>query len=279
MPSLTYRNDVFIFVLAAYLPAFAIAIRLTFLHGVSRTAGWRFLIMFTLARLLSACFQLATIGYPDNDSLYAGYVVLLNIALCPLELLTLSLLSRVLQSINKTQTTFLKINHIRVVQILVSISLLISIAGGVLTETNWGKTGVFNPSVVSKVGTAVFVVCFAMTIIITGMICKSMHAAEAKEKRLLLVVAISRPFMLVRVIYAAISNFRYTTTFSSLFGDVTILLVMVLIMELIVVVMYEAVGLTLERKPKQSRSSRAEMGSRNASSQHDTTEIQVQSEK
>ena len=81
-----YRNGVSILLLIFYLPALAIAILLTIRHGFSRSSGWRFMIIFSLARILSACFQLATINEPNNLSLYVGYSVLIGIAVSPIEL-------------------------------------------------------------------------------------------------------------------------------------------------------------------------------------------------
>ena len=81
-----YRNGVSILLLIFYLPALAIAILLTVRHGFSKSSGWRFMIVFTLVRVLCACLELATINQPRNVSLYIGYVVLIGIAVSPLEL-------------------------------------------------------------------------------------------------------------------------------------------------------------------------------------------------
>ena len=84
--AIDYRGGVSILLLIFYLPALAIAILLSVRHGFTKSACWRFMIIFTLARILSACFQLATINQPQNVSLYVGYSVLIGIAISPLEL-------------------------------------------------------------------------------------------------------------------------------------------------------------------------------------------------
>lgn len=81
-----YRNGVSILLLIFYIPALAIAVFLTIRHGFSKSSGWRFMIIFTLARILCASFQLATINQPKNVSLYIGYSVLIGVAVSPLEL-------------------------------------------------------------------------------------------------------------------------------------------------------------------------------------------------
>ena len=84
--AVNYRSGISILLLIFYLPALAIAILLTIRHGLRKSSGWRFMIIFTLARILCACFQLATINQPDNISLYIGYSVLIGVAVSPLEL-------------------------------------------------------------------------------------------------------------------------------------------------------------------------------------------------
>ena len=84
--AVNYRSGISILLLIFYLPAFAIAILLTIRNGLRKSSGWRFMIIFTLARILCACFQLASINRPNNISLYVGYSVLIGVAVSPLEL-------------------------------------------------------------------------------------------------------------------------------------------------------------------------------------------------
>lgn len=84
--TIDYRGGVSILLLIFYIPALATAILLSVRHGFTKSAGWRFMIIFTLARILSACFQLATVNQPQNISLYVGYSILIGIAVSPLEL-------------------------------------------------------------------------------------------------------------------------------------------------------------------------------------------------
>lgn len=91
-----YRQGVSIAVLIYYVPALIIAIFLSIRHGFRRASGWRFMIIFTLARVLGSCLELATITQPKNYSLYIGYATLINIALSPLELVAYGLMSRVI---------------------------------------------------------------------------------------------------------------------------------------------------------------------------------------
>lgn len=101
-----YRQSVSIAVLVLYVPALAIAIFLSIRHGFRSSSGWRFMIIFTLARVLGSCLELATISQPNNTSLYIGYATLINIALSPLELVAYGLLSRVITVGDLTPSSF-----------------------------------------------------------------------------------------------------------------------------------------------------------------------------
>ena len=79
----------------------------------------------------------------------------------------------------------------------------------------------------------------------------SISHAEPGEKRVLLAVAASSPFLLVRLIYASIYDYGLDYDFSALDGSVTVLLCMALLEEIAIVVMYEGVGVTLRKVPEQ----------------------------
>ena len=247
MTNIGYRNGVAIGELIVYLPAFAIAIFLVVRHGLSRSAGWRFLAIFTLARLLQACFQLATISQPNNVALYSGVFVLLNIAISPLQLTALGLLSRVLISINKTYQTILADNHIRIVTLINLVGLILIIVGGVESGNSYSKTGVYTPAIESKVGEAIFIFTFVAICVSTAILSSSISHAELGEKRILLAVTISLPFLLVRLVYACIQVYGHSEQFNSIEGNVTILLCMALLEELVVTYLYGLVGLTLKK--------------------------------
>ena len=68
---------------------------------------------------------------------------------------------------------------------------------------------------------------------------------ENGERRLVLAVAISIPFILVRLIYSAILSFAHNPRFSLIGGSVTINLVMAVLEEFVVIIVCLGVGLTL----------------------------------
>lgn len=143
-------------------------------------------------------------------------------------------------------------------QLLVTIGLVLGIVGGTFTEESWGSTGVFKPSTLSQVSVGLFIAAFVIIVIVTISLSRCMAYAGASEKRLLIAVGASLPFLLVRIVYSAISTFKYSTAFNSLEGNVTYLLSLVLITEFVVVVLYEGVGTTLVKAPKRLGSETSE---------------------
>jgi hypothetical protein len=249
--TLTYHNGVSIAEVIVYVPALAIAVFLSFRHGFGRSAGWFFLIIFTLARIIGSCMQLATISNPTSASLYTGYSILQNVGLSPLMLATLGLLSRLLESINKAHRTFINTNMLKVVELVIIVALILGIVGGVNASDDFVKTGVYHPGTLSKAGTALFIVCYVAVVIVAIATSFSISHAEEGEKRLLLAIAISLPFLLVRLIYSIMSTFTHNKSFNLLSGNVTVILCVALIEEFIIVVVYEGIGLTLQQVPKE----------------------------
>jgi hypothetical protein len=61
MSPFTYRNGVGVSIaeIVFYVPSLCIAGLLAFRHGLGRNAGWLFLIIFCLARIIGPAIQLA----------------------------------------------------------------------------------------------------------------------------------------------------------------------------------------------------------------------------
>jgi hypothetical protein len=245
--AISYRNGVAIGELVVYIPSFFIALLLTFRHGFRKSSGWYFLIVFSLARIIGPCMQLAAIKNP-SVSLYTGALILQNVGLSPLILATLGLLSRVIESINRTHRTFIQTRMLKLVEIISLVGLILGIVGGINASDSFTTTGNWVPGSLSKVGNALFIVSYAALLMASIITSFSISYAEDGEKRILLGIAIALPFLFVRLLYAIISTFTHSKRFSSFTGSVTILLCMSLLMELVVVVVYEGIGVTLRKQ-------------------------------
>jgi len=248
--AISYRNGVSIGEIILYIPALAVAILLSIRHGFGRSAGWYFLIILSLARIIGPSMELATISQPTNTSLYVGSAILQNVGFSPLLLASFGLLGRALASINRSYHTFVKATMIKTVGIIIIVGLILGIVGGVQAGNAFSSSGTYHPGTLNKVGAVLMIVAFIALVLFTILTSFSISHAEAGEKRLLLVVAASLPFLLARLIYLILYTFTQNQMYNVLEGSVTVLLCMALIEEYLVLIAYEAVGLTLRVVPK-----------------------------
>ena len=129
--------------------------------------------------------------------------------------------------------------------------MTLSIIGGVKSGNNYSKTGQYVPQDLSKVGLALFIVSFLAILATTVILSPSISHAEPGERRVLLAVAVSLPFLFVRLVYSSAFTFGNHSSFSPLRGNVTVLLCMALLEEIAIVLVYECVGLTLRKVTKR----------------------------
>ena len=101
----------------------------------------------------------------------------------------------------------------------------------------------------TKVALILFLVVWVILCGLFLFITSRSRSIENGERRLLLAVGISIPFLLVRLIYSLIYAFGKNAEFNILQGNVTIQLVMSVLEEIVVVLVCLGIGLTLEVRP------------------------------
>ncbi|KAI5195104.1 hypothetical protein E4T39_08369 [Aureobasidium subglaciale] len=227
---LSYRNDVFIVVLIFY------------------SSSERLLLTFSIGRILCAAFQLATINYPKNTSVWAGYVTTFSICVSLLLSASLVLLRRLAE---RASCDFPKVagrDSMKFCQLLVMVGLILGIVGGIRADNSWGTTGSYSPDSLQKASIVIFIISWALVVFMAiHTLRKARSALLSTQKLAISVFVISLPLLAVRIIYSAVSIFANPRSFSSIYGDVTIMLCMALIEEAVVVILYEVLAfITLE---------------------------------
>ncbi|OIW33726.1 hypothetical protein CONLIGDRAFT_189837 [Coniochaeta ligniaria NRRL 30616] len=260
MTQLTELNKISIAQIVVYTPALAIATLLAIRHGFGHSSGWLYLVIFSLARILGGALQLATINDPTNMSLLVGANTLQSVGLSPLILVMLGLLSRVLESIRRTRDTVITPMHIRAVQLIVLVGLVLGIIGGsrmgdiITTAVAEGNLDYKMPTE-TVAGSALMLAAFGLLVIASAMSATQVSAAEPGEKRLLLAIGLATPFVLVRLIFSAIAAFDNNRDFRSFGGTAKypdLLIGMCVVMEMAAVAIFEAIGLTLQKAPRSA---------------------------
>ncbi|KAI0202766.1 hypothetical protein F4808DRAFT_58208 [Astrocystis sublimbata] len=247
---LTAHNGISIVQIIFFVPFLLIAILLTIRHGIKRDAAWLFLVFFSLSRLIGASLQLATIAYPQKTSLQIGVFTLQSVGLSDLILMLLALLTRALTSMEKGRSAVIQPRILWWIQFLVFVGVILNAIGGPSSSSSFAKTGVYKISNLSIAGTSLTIAGFALLVVATAIMALKVSYAEPGEKRLVLAVALSLPFLLVRVLYSAIGTFRPNSDFSLARGSIFIYLGTAVIEEIIIMLIVEIMGLTLQVLPK-----------------------------
>lgn len=91
----------------------------------------------------------------------------------------------------------------------------------------------------------IYVVCYLAQVAITFLTVSRAQELMQGEKRLVIAVAVSTPFLACRLLYSLIGAFASTTSiFNPVIGSAVLMGIMAILMELIVVVLYLAAGFT-----------------------------------
>lgn len=120
--------------------------------------------------------------------------------------------------------------------------MILGIVGGSITKYTSEN---FEITPETKASIVIFVLVFLVLVACFLFFAFNIARIQSGERRILIAVGISIPFIAVRLIYSLIFDFTNNLTFSSSFGNVTIYLCMSVIEEFVVVVVCIAVGFTL----------------------------------
>lgn len=101
----------------------------------------------------------------------------------------------------------------------------------------------------TKAGLVIFVVAWTGLVFLLLRLCARHASIERGEHRLLLTVGVSIPLLLVRLIYSLLTVFAHNPTFNMITGDVSVMLLMVILEQIFIVLVSLGIGLTLETRP------------------------------
>ncbi|KAJ2893904.1 hypothetical protein MKZ38_008128 [Zalerion maritima] len=187
--------------------------------------------------------------------------------------------------------------RLRVVQLLLLAGLICGIVGGTKSSQHYTDTGTFNATDLSVVGLGVTLGGFGLLVLAAAIVAlklpglrtpmgysdelSGMHSYkpgrpespneietataqryDGKTRRtearwLIIEVLVSFPFLLVRLIYSCMFIFKHDNNFSTIFGDVGYFIGMSVVMEMIVILLAEVVGLTLTPRMAEEKALKA----------------------
>lgn len=144
-----------------------------------------------------------------------------------------------IDSIKDNSTFPLSAIHFRLIQLLITIGLILSIVGG---SNSINSDGTFKVQTISKVAIIIFIVAYVALALTALLASSKLHHAESGEKRLLLAVILALPFIIVRLVYSTLAALTDFHEFNLLTGSVAIFAVMAVAMEFAVILIYLVTG-------------------------------------
>lgn len=147
--------------------------------------------------------------------------------------------------INAGGAQILGVKHFRVLQLLISIGLILSIAGG--TSGSPSSNGTVKPSTTSQVGIILYIVAFVGLLFVLFRSSGYRKSIPKQERRIPIAVGLAIPFIAVRLAYSALAVFLHDKTFSLIGGSVAVHAAMAIIEEFVVVIDYLILGFSLQK--------------------------------
>jgi hypothetical protein len=135
--------------------------------------------------------------------------------------------------------------HFRVLQLLITVGLILSIVGGTSATTK--PDGEIEVETTSKAGIALYIVAYVGLVLIYLVSVPSTSVVPPKERRVPVAILFALTPILVRLIYSACSVFLQSHEFNIVTGDIVVLVTMAVIAECIVVAIYIVLGFLVDK--------------------------------
>ncbi len=132
------------------------------------------------------------------------------------------------------------------------VALVLCIVGAVKSSDSGNPDDLGEPQTLTKVGVVLFIAAWAGLCLLLIVMVYHLSLVEKGEQRLIIVVAISLPFILIRLIYSLLVVFAKNPRFNIVTGSVTINFVMAVLEEFVVAILCISVGLSLQVRPKSN---------------------------
>jgi hypothetical protein len=151
--------------------------------------------------------------------------------------------------INSRGNQVFGMKQFRLVQLLITLGLILSIAGGTSGSSSDGTVTV---STTAKVGVILYVIAFAGITFILVISAGHRTAVPIQERRSPVAIAIAWPLIFVRLTYSILAIFLHNSTFSVVGGKVGVRVGLAVVEEWLVVIDYLILGFNLQKlEPEQ----------------------------
>jgi hypothetical protein len=141
--------------------------------------------------------------------------------------------------------------HFRVLQLLITIGLILSIVGGTSATTK--PDGEIEVETTSKAGIALYIVAYVGLVLVYLISVPSTSVVLSKERRVPVAILFALPLVFVRLIYSACSVFLHSKNFNIVTGSIVVLVAMAVVEEFLVVTIYIVLGFLVDKLDANSQ--------------------------
>jgi hypothetical protein len=145
-----------------------------------------------------------------------------------------------MEGIDARSTGIFSVKHFRLIQLVITVGLILSIAGGV------NSNGIKIPTT-SKVGIILYIIAFVAIVLICLFSLGGLTYAPTAERRICFGVLVALPFIAVQIIYSVLAVFLHNHLFNIFNGSVAVLVAMSVVEEFIIIFIYLLLGWTLPK--------------------------------
>jgi len=246
------RGGISLAQLLIYIPILIVSAVLVRRHGFKRQAGWIFLLILSIVRIVGAACHIAAEQSSDpSTTLITVFSILESAGLSPLMLATIGFLSTVAQGVFENPRVY---RALHLLGILASVALILTIVGGVDVGNAKTQDDLNTGTKYRHIGVILFLVLFIIVALVHGVLWSLKHKILTHRRVLLVGISAVLPFLFIRTVYAVLSGFspaaippntpehNSLSKFNSLTGSWEIYMVMSAIAELLTVITYLLVG-------------------------------------
>ncbi|KAI0761205.1 hypothetical protein BD413DRAFT_592302 [Trametes elegans] len=258
--SLDARGIISIVVIVMYIPILIAGTLLSFRNGFARHAGWIFLVILSIIRLVGAITHILSEQDATNVTARTIYGIMEAAGLSPLLMATLGFMRTTIQyGLDEKQ---LVSRGLRLGGIVALVGLVLGIVAGTQIGSASKQSDLDSANTLRHASSILYVAALGVAFLITAYCWMNRHVIYKYRKRLLTGISLSLPFLLVRVVYGVLSSFApspftirngqvvpltFTDSglakFSSGSSDWGIYLAMSVLTEYIAILIYAAVGI------------------------------------
>lgn len=243
------KGDLAAVEIAFFAPALLIGLYIVFRHGFNRQAGWVYIVVLSLLRIIGGAATLyMDVNNDFSTSLIETAVITSSIGTAPLLLALMGFLARINAGMERKSLPQLAF---RPIQLAALAALIIAIIGGV-NESSTSPTDQQTGKSLEEAASIVFALIWLVLALITIWNALNSRYVLSNEKMLLGASVIAVPFLLVRVAYTVSVAFSGPTSeFYYRNVNVYIEAFMQFTMEAIVVCLYIFAGLMTPKADKR----------------------------